>query len=607
MDQYVPFCLWLGLVALALLGIWSLIGLARHIRLARATNLPFVILPCSMLGAPWQLVQFIVISVANLIPDRLTRKWRALLVFNDIWRDGYKPFEHVKADTFLVVSPGKLILFTCDPDVTTQFFRDGRFGKPTELISVLNIYGPTMTGTNGEEARLYRKITAPFFSEKTLRRVFTQSISGATRLLEVLTRPNAHRHLRTLSAKLSLNILNQICFGNQNDSDLEKELKFQDNVPDGRTLSYSDALLGLLDNWTGILLVPYLLLRRSPFRSHNHAFECYSELGSYMKQLRRDKEDMRYKASAHDAPDENLLDLLVEAGSSVSDQASPLLTNEQVIGQIFTFMFAGHEANSNLVSSIITVLACYPEVQQSMQQDLDYILGSKPSNMWSYDEHYSALMQSTVGAVINETLRLFTVLPVLPKCVPPDGPWLFIDVKGKRHPLPPGTIAFINTSATHRHPTHWPERPSTTMDTERAWTDIRNDPRQRPFAVADFDPSRWTGSSKSDAVHSGSGQFLKPRPGTFIPFSDGSRGCLGRRFALIEACAVISTLFKTHSVELVTSPEDGVNMDEAWLEARRRAALALSEGTTFKMSLRVVRDVPIRFIPRGNERRQGAH
>ncbi|KAF2972660.1 hypothetical protein GQX73_g870 [Xylaria multiplex] len=586
-------------------GLWSVISLIYHVRLARTTRLPFVVLPFSLLGAPWQLAQFIVVPVVKSLPEPLTRNWLPFLLFNEFWHNGYEPFERLKSDTFLAVSPGGLILYTCDPDVNVQLFRDGNFGKPVKLMSLLNVYGPTITGTDGPESRLYRKITGPFFSENTLRRVFVQSVSGAKILLDALIRPDAHRQLRTLSARLSLNTLTQIVFNYQTDSDLVQALAFQDNIPDGKTLSYSQALHGLVEVLGVIFLVPHWILRLSPFRSHRRAVACYSELGSYMNRLKQARECTPSEKSTHGtSSDEDLLDLLIQAGASSVDKATPVLTNTQVIGQIFLFMFAGHEANANVLVSIILLLACHPGVQDTMQRDLDRLLGQTPSDTWSYDENYSALMRTTVGAVINEALRLFTVIPVLPKCVLPGGRWLSITVKGQHHPLPPNTIALANTSATHRHPKYWPKRPvSMGRGRRSSWSDIRNDPHQRPFAVADFDPSRWMDAGSADeTTQTGSTNFLKPRAGAFIPFSEGGRGCLGRRFALVEVCAVVATLFKTHSVELVIDPgHDSDREEEAWLEARRHAALALSKGTTFDTSLRVSRTVPIKFVPRDNE------
>ncbi|KAH8878738.1 cytochrome P450 [Thozetella sp. PMI_491] len=546
------------------LGFWSIVSLVRHVRLARTTGLPFVVVPCSLLGSPWLLARFILVPLANSLPERLTQSWLPLLSFNEFWHNGYEPFERLKADTFLTVSPGGLILHTCDPEVNVQLFRDETCGKPAELMALLNLYGPTMTGTDGPESRLYRKITAPFFSENTLRRVFAKSVSGAQMLLAAL-----------------------IVFNYQTDSDLVDSLASKDKIIRGKMLSYNLAMQGVVDKMGAVFLMPHWMLRLSPFHTHNHAAACYSDLGSIMDQLKRAREGTVSKIFVDGmSSEEDLLDLLVQAGAPSKGQANPVLTDAQVIGQIFIFMFAGHTANANLLVSILLLLSCHPEVQNTMQRDLDRLLGKTCPDTWTYDENFGALMRTTVGAVINEGLRLFPVVPVLPKRVLPNGP-LSITVKGQRHPLPPNLIALINTSATHRHPKYWPKKSGGADQRKRhSWSDIRNDPCQRPYAAADFDPSRWM--NPDEAIKAGLANFLRLRTGTFIPFSEGSRGCLGRRFALAQVCAVVATLFKTHSVELVTDPRHGLNgEEEGWLVARRYAALALSEGTRFDTSLRV--------------------
>ena len=81
-------------------------------------------------------------------------------------------------------------------------------------------------------------------------------------------------------------------------------------------------------------------------------------------------------------------------------------------------MFAGHEANANTLHFIILLLACYPNHQAAVQADIDRIMGTVPQEQWSLDAYYPLLYHSHVGAVINETSRLFTVLPYLPKISP---------------------------------------------------------------------------------------------------------------------------------------------------------------------------------------------
>lgn len=267
-----------------------------------------------------------------------------------------------------------------------------------------------------------------------------------------------------------------------------------------------------------------------------------------------------------------------------------------MIGNIWVFVLAGHETNANTLTFIILLLACYPVTQRAMQAELDRILGDTPPNQWTYDAHFNPLMNSLVGAVINEALRLFTVIPVIPKYVPATGPPISINIDDHVHPLPPDTVAFISTSATHRHPHYWPRRESSSGG------ETANAPQNRakkPYAVSDFDPERWIQNCTGDAKS----KFFKPIPGSFIPFSDGSRGCLGYRFALVEMCASVAVLFKSSSVRLLTRDEEGGGNPnggsaDTWEAARDRAELALSEGVEFSMSLRVVRNVPVRFEAR---------
>ena len=131
------------------------------------------------------------------------------------------------------------------------------------------------------------------------------------------------------------------------------------------------------------------------------------------------------------------------------------------------------------------------------------------------------------------------------------------------------------------------------------------DAKKRPFAMSDFDPERWLNSNEGEQQTSSPNDdaFFNPLPGTFIPFSEGSRGCLGYKFALVELCAVVVSLFKGSSVRLLTRNEEDEDCTsekaaDSWEAARERAELALSEGVKFDMSLRITRNVPVRFEAR---------
>ncbi|KAI4264426.1 MAG: hypothetical protein L6R42_000462 [Xanthoria sp. 1 TBL-2021] len=463
------------------------------------------------------------------------------------------------ADTFTAVSPTINIFYTCDAEVITQLLKGKSFTKPAELLQILNIFGPTMTGSDGEETRLYRRTTAPFFNKRTFQRVWTESVGSVDDLLteKFGFGDSAITDLRPILARLTLHILNRIAF--EKEETLREELK----VPTKaciHDLGYFEAMSSVLDNFAAIFVTPCLILRYSPFQTHKNAFEAYSRLRRHLKDLKHRKEaEEEMKRPKHDPS-------LLEA----------------VVGNMFIFMFAGHEASANTLHFIIILLACNPEIQASMQKDIDDILGAKSKERWSYDEHFQRLMESLVGAVIHEALRLFTVIPFILKATSEASQSLVLN--DRTHVIPPNTLILISTSGAHHNPKHWPGPRKAMAAT-------------KPNPLDCFNPRYWLGHGDDK----GSG-FLRPVSGSFIPFSDGSRGCLGQHFSMVELCAIITAIFTRYRVELIapdikaTASED--TKREAWQESRDRAKSAFADGVTFEMSLRMVAQVPIKFVSR---------
>ena len=252
-------------------------------------------------------------------------------------------------------------------------------------------------------------------------------------------------------------------------------------------------------------------------------------------------------------------------------------------------MFAGHESSALTLDFLIILLACHPEFQIALQSDLDRIIGTTPPSEWSFEKHYRPLSTGYVGAIINETSRLFTVLPYLSKTSPsiPHS----VTLADKNYIIPAETVIFINTSAVHRHPGFWPA-PS---------IEDPIDAKNAPNAVASFNPEHWLQPSVTEGGEQMTDNFLRPQPGSFIPFSEGHRGCLGKRFALVELVAIVSRIFKDYSVELVVDCDADAPKGKylhCWRRARKDAEYAMSAGVEFKISLRRTKKVPLRFVRR---------
>ena len=221
-----------------------------------------------------------------------------------------------------------------------------------------------------------------------------------------------------------------------------------------------------------------------------------------------------------------LIESFVQAGQTSADAKIPNITPAAVLGNIFVFIMAGYETSANTLTYAIALLACRPDIQKALQADLDRILGSRPLSQWSFDADFPKILNGYVGATMNETLRLYTVLPFLPKTTRETPRPLSIN--GHDYTVPPDTLILMNTSAAHRNPRYWPAAVPT----------VNGGP---PYPVSSFDPSRWLNKDKGTISFS-------PTPGSYIPFADGPRACMGKRFAQAQFCAVIATLFKDYSI-----------------------------------------------------------
>ena len=177
-------------------------------------------------------------------------------MFHNGWHNGYVPFSDVGVDSLMIVSPNSNILVTSDPDTAHQISQNTAFGKPRELMGMLNIFGPTLTGADGPEARLYRKLTAPFFNQETMNRVWMTSLNSAEVLAGVLE--GCNEKLRPLLARLTLHIVNTVCF--ESGHDCLDELQDRVHIPPGHNLSVAQAMSTVLDFLPTVFSTPAIIL-----------------------------------------------------------------------------------------------------------------------------------------------------------------------------------------------------------------------------------------------------------------------------------------------------------------------------------------------------------
>ncbi|XP_069446805.1 taurochenodeoxycholic 6 alpha-hydroxylase-like isoform X3 [Ovis canadensis] len=188
----------------------------------------------------------------------------------------------------------------------------------------------------------------------------------------------------------------------------------------------------------------------------------------------------------------DFLDILLfarmENGSSLSD--------EDLRAEVDTFMFEGHDTTASGISWILYALASHPEHQQRCREEIQSLLADGASITW---DHLDQMPYTTM--CIKEAMRLYPPVPVIGREL--SKPITFPDGRS----LPAGILLSLSIYGLHHNPKVWPN----------------------PEV---FDPTRFApGSTRHSHA--------------FLPFSGGSRNCIGKQFAMNELkVAVALTLLR---------------------------------------------------------------
>ncbi|KAJ6514896.1 cytochrome P450 [Mycena vitilis] len=563
------------LVFYALLQAFSpLVAIYKHHRAAQAVGLPVKILPVPPGVFPFFAFQ-IIKRLGLATPGGAVEK-----MFNVGRADGFGMHGEL-GDTFLTVSTIGIGLVTADPKVASYVSaRKEQFPKPPNTGALINLYGKNVINTRGEQWRIHRKVAGPVFSEKIHRDVWNEATRQAGYLLRAWNaRSNSDEFVLTQleddALRLGMHVITGAAYG--------VPLGWDQNPPSATktSMSYRRSLEQLTAYLMPLFLTPRWALRLAPrWTTWGQAWEAYSAFGGYMLGM---LELARQKREKNEEPEEgdNLMTVLTRA--ELSQELDPT----EVLGNAFIFLFAGHETTANTLHYALLLLTLHPEIQALVHSEIDELYGSRTSLV--YDDFPR---MRWVMAVMNETLRVFAPTAMVNKWT--DEPTA-IPYGRTTVVLPPNTRVSTNITGIHSNPAVWgPDakvwRPARWIVSTPTTHFILPSAPPSPSLHVDFGAASLLtptpAASRPSTPGLGAPDLLKPAKGTFLPFSEGSRMCSGRKFAAVEFCAVLCTLLKEHRLEM---PRDW-SEERMWGVVRGRKPGALT--------LQPPEPVPIVMVPR---------
>jgi cytochrome P450 len=328
------------------------------------------------------------------------------------------------------------------------------------------------------------------------------------------------------------------------------------------------------------------------------SYEAFVEWGEYLREiLVAKKAQIQYGEDQSSNMD--LVGQLLKGQKANEDgkpNSSGALTDSEIMGNLFMFIIAGHETSGNSIHFTLIYMALNPKRQQKMQKEIEDIFQGRPLSKWDYDRDLPRLLTGYATAVLNEELRLLAPTVNIPKVVCSEDQYLMVD--GKKVTVPANSMARLCVSSVHRNPKFWPHGPP------KASNELPYPGGSPKNDLEEFKPERWTPEAGES--------LYTPVKGSYIPFSDGQRACLGRRFAQVEILVALAVIFSQYSVELAVdewaSDDEVAKMSaeeklRTWGNAEAKANWILQNKTSSILSLQIRGShVPVRFVKKGEER-----
>jgi cytochrome P450/NADPH-cytochrome P450 reductase len=246
-------------------------------------------------------------------------------------------------------------------------------------------------------------------------------------------------------------------------------------------------------------------------------------------------------------------DMLGAMMTGVDRATGEQLDDVNIRYQINTFLIAGHETTSGLLSCTIYALLKHPEVLRKAYEEVDRVLGPDINARPTYQQ---VTQLTYITQILKEALRLWPPAPAYG--IAP----LQEETIGGKYKLRKNTFVTVLVMALHRDPSVWGPNPDA------------------------FDPENFSREAEAK------------RPiNAWKPFGNGQRACIGRGFAMHEAALAIGMIlqrfklidvhrYQMHLKETLTIKPDGFKIkarpradkDRGAFAGRAAAAVAASNA-----------------------------
>ncbi|XP_059165728.1 ultra-long-chain fatty acid omega-hydroxylase-like [Physella acuta] len=268
--------------------------------------------------------------------------------------------------------------------------------------------------------------------------------------------------------------------------------------------AYTTAMMQLMILWTDRSFKPQVFnefiygLTSDGKKFYKLCDEVHAVAEDIIEKRRKELENQKEDEKNTNKKVKDFLDTLLTARDEDGFGLSPI----EIRNEVDTFLFEGHDTTASGVTWTLYRLAQHPEYQEMVYEEVLRVLDGREQLEWS---DLSKLEFTTM--CIKEGLRLDTAVPFIERK-------LEEDTQIMEYTIPKGTLVAVQIFVLHHNPHLW----------------------DRPH---DFCPERF---------HPDKTRTMDPFQ--FLPFSAGSRNCIGQNFAMNEMKITIAKVIKNFKLTL---------------------------------------------------------
>ncbi|MCM3782736.1 bifunctional cytochrome P450/NADPH--P450 reductase [Neobacillus mesonae] len=386
---------------------------------------------------------------------------------------------HEQGPVFLIQYPGRKEIYISGHEYVKDACDEKRFDKriwaPLQNVRPFAGDGLFTSGTNEPNWKKAHNILLSSFSQRAMQGYHTKMLDIAVQLIQKWDRLNPDESVDIPGdmTRLTLDTIG-LCGFNYRFNSFYRE----DNHP------FIDSMVRALDEGMSQLhrlgIQDMFMVKKK--KLFNEDIQSMFKLVDELIRERREQGG-------------NPGDLLSHMLEGVDPETGDTLDLENIRYQMITFLIAGHETTSGLLSFAVYYLIKHPDKLEKARQEVDRVF---KDDLPTYNQVREL---KYIRMVLNEALRLWPTAPAFSLYAKED---TYI---GGKYPMKKGDSVTVLIPKLHRDKRVWGED------------------------VEEFNPERFEDPSK--VPHD-----------AYKPFGNGQRACIGQQFAMQEATLVLGMVLK---------------------------------------------------------------